>query len=166
LNEPNLYRMLSWIGLPSSVHELERATLNAASRSAGVERYRVSNVVLPEDFDAMQAGLTAAHQAAKAEIKAKRSDLPVGLSVAIIDDQVAVRAGFIAPALACLHDTITDGIPVLGYVHWSLLDNFEWIFGFDGQLGLLSVDRSTFERTPKPSADVFRRIAPANAVEH
>ena len=226
--------------------------------SAGVERYRVSNVVLPEDFDAMQAGLTAAHHAAKAAIKTERADLPVGLSIAMIDDQVVgddaslrdrkradvydhwldvaagddfvgvqnyerrwydadrevvpdpdapkndmgsavdpaslagavryaferagvpimvtehglsthddeLRAGFIPPSLAGLHDAMADGVPVLGYMHWSLLDNFEWIFGFDGQLGLVSVDRSTFERTPKPSADVYSRIALANAVEY
>ena len=54
---------------------------------------------------------------------------------------------------------------MLGYLHWTLLDNFEWIFGYDVQLGLVAVDRTTFERTPKPSADVYSRIVRANAVE-
>jgi beta-glucosidase len=53
---------------------------------------------------------------------------------------------------------------VLGYCHWSLLDNVEWIFGFDYQYGLHEVDRATFVRTPKPSAGVHAAIARAHAV--
>jgi beta-glucosidase len=44
------------------------------------------------------------------------------------------------------------------------MDNFEWIFGFEPQLGLMSVDRTTFDRTRKPSADVYERIVRAGAV--
>ena len=62
---------------PDFVRDLERATLEAASAAAGVERYRAGNVVLPEEFSAMQAGLTAAHRAAKAAIKSHR-DRPPG----------------------------------------------------------------------------------------
>ena len=43
-------------------------------------------------------------------------------------------------------------MPVLGYLHWTLLDNFEWIFGYDVRFGLHEVDRETFARRPKPSA--------------
>ena len=43
----------------------------------------------------------------------------------------------------------------LGYCHWTLMDNFEWIFGYTPKLGLHSVDRDTFERTPKPSAHAY-----------
>jgi beta-glucosidase len=78
------------------------------------------------------------------------------------DDRV--RAAFIGPALAGLLDAIEDGIPVLGYLHWSLLDNFEWIFGYDVRFGLHEVDRTTFARTAKPSAAVYAAIARANAV--
>jgi beta-glucosidase len=77
----------------------------------------------------------------------------------------ALRAAFIEPSLVGLLDAIDDGVPVLGYLHWSLMDNFEWIFGYDGRLGLMAVDRITFERTRKPSADVFEGIARAGAVE-
>ena len=45
------------------------------------------------------------------------------------------------------------------------MDNFEWIFGYDGKLGLMAVDRTTFERTRKPSADVYERIVRANALD-
>jgi len=57
-----------------------------------------------------------------------------------------------------------EGVPVRGYLHWSLLDNFEWIFGYKPKLGLCSVDRKTFERTPKPSASVLAAIAQRNAL--
>ena len=55
-------------------------------------------------------------------------------------------------------------VPELGYVHWSLLDNFEWIFGYSKHYGLCDVDRKTFKRTPKPSAAVLAAIAKANGV--
>jgi beta-glucosidase len=255
-NEPNLGRLLNWV-LPPFVHEIERATLEAASKAAGVAKYRCGNVVLEEDYDAMQAGQTTAHLAAKAAIKKLRPTLPVGLSLALVDDIVvgddpadavvrdrkraecydywlelashddflgiqnyeqtaydrngkvssdgktdelyggvapeslagvlryahglagvplmvtehgmstaddAKRAAFIAPSLVGLREVLTEGIEVLGYIHWSLLDNFEWIFGYEPQLGLVSVDRQTFARTPKPSASVLRAIAMAKAV--
>jgi beta-glucosidase len=76
----------------------------------------------------------------------------------------AYRAAFIEPALAGLLDAIEDGVPVAGYLHWTLMDNFEWIFGYDVRLGLHEVDRETFVRRPKPSAAVYSAIARANAV--
>jgi beta-glucosidase len=249
-NEPDLPEMLTWADLPSFIADLERATLAAAEKDAGVERYRAGNVMLQEDFAGMREGMTAAHLAGKAAIKARRSDLPVGLSIAMCDDVAApggetlrdrkraevydywlrlasdddfvgvqnyerlvygpdgllpasegavlngmgtpvdpdslrgaveyahavsgvpvlvsehgvstpddsIRAGFIAPSLDGLARAIADGVPVLGYCHWTLMDNFEWIFGYGPKLGLHEVDRETFERTPKPSAGVYAEL--------
>jgi beta-glucosidase len=42
---------------------------------------------------------------------------------------------------------LDDGIDVRGYIHWSLLDNFEWIFGYHPEFGLVAVDHETQERT-------------------
>jgi beta-glucosidase len=67
-------------------------------------------------------------------------------------------------ALAELKRVMDDGVPVLGYIHWSLIDNFEWVSGFAPKLGLASVDPKTFVRTPKPSAAVFAAIARRNAL--
>ncbi len=61
------------------------------------------------------------------------------------------RVAFIETALAGVHNCIADGLPVKGYFHWSLIDNFEWQKGFSMQFGLIAVDRSTQTRTPKPS---------------
>ena len=76
-------------------------------------------------------------------------------------DLHSLRAGFIEPALGGLLKVITDGVPVLGYTHWTLMDNFEWIFGYGHQLGLHEVDRETFVRTPKPSAAVYAAVVKA-----
>ncbi|RYP84011.1 glycoside hydrolase family 1 protein [Nocardioides guangzhouensis] len=256
LNEPNLARLLTWLDLPEFVRDLERATLVAASEAAGVPAYRLSNVMLPEEMDAIADGMTAGHVAARAAIRRRRPDLPVGLSIAVIDDVVdgddasvrdrkraevyerwlrlardddfvgvqnyervhydgfgavpppegaplnqmgteveplslagavryahevagvpvlvtehgmatpddTLRAEFIEPALAGLLDAVEDGVPVLGYLHWTLLDNFEWIFGYSFQYGLHEVDRETLTRTAKPSAGVYAAIARAGAV--
>ncbi len=251
LNEPNLPRLLTWVNMPQFVRDLERATLAACSAAAGVARYRLANVVLPEELDALEDGLAAAHLAARTAIKSARPDLPVGLSVAMVDDCVigddatlrdqkraqtydrwltlaqgddfvgvqnyeryyytgagqvsadgapvqgghfshtdpqslaetcryayaqsqrpvmvtehgmntgddAKRCDFITQSLPHLHKAMGDGVPVLGYLHWSLLDNFEWIFGYGPKLGLVAVDRETFARSPKPSAQMLGKIA-------
>jgi beta-galactosidase len=55
-----------------------------------------------------------------------------------------------------------DGVPVRGYFHWSLIDNLELSSGYKVRFGLCSVDAMTKRRTPKASAEVFKRIAEAN----
>ena len=87
------------------------------------------------------------------------SGVPILVSehgVSTPDDEV--RAAFIEPSLAALKEAMDAGIPVLGYCHWTLMDNFEWIFGYGPKLGLHSVDRETFERIPKPSAGVYAEL--------
>jgi beta-glucosidase len=78
------------------------------------------------------------------------------------DDTKRVR--LIPAALAELKGAMEDGVPVLGYMHWSLIDNFEWVFGYKPQFGLHTLDRKSFARTPKPSAAVLGAIARANAL--
>jgi len=60
-----------------------------------------------------------------------------------------------APSSAAATSGGWHGVPVLGYCFWTLLDNFEWIFGDDLHHGLHSVDRQTFVRTAKPSAAAY-----------
>jgi beta-glucosidase len=76
----------------------------------------------------------------------------------------SIRAKFIPEALTHLKGAIDEGVPVIGYCHWSLVDNFEWIFGYKVKFGLHSFDPVTFARTAKPSAAVYAAIAQANAV--
>jgi beta-glucosidase len=79
--------------------------------------------------------------------------------IATADDEDRIR--FTDEALRGLSAAIAGGADVRGYVHWSLLDNFEWMLGYRPTFGLVAVDRETFTRTPKPSltwlGDVARR---------
>jgi beta-glucosidase len=79
-------------------------------------------------------------------------------------DNDARRAWYIPRVLAELHEAIASGVPVIGYMHWSLLDNFEWLQGYGPKFGLASVDHQTFKRRLKPSAAVYRDIVRQNAV--
>lgn len=58
-------------------------------------------------------------------------------------------------ALDGVQHCIADGIPVKGYFHWSLMDNFEWQKGYAMRFGLIAVNRETMERTAKPSLAVL-----------
>ena len=70
------------------------------------------------------------------------------------------RMAFIRRALQGVENCLNDGIPVKGYCHWSLMDNFEWAKGYSERFGLIYVDYTTGERIPKDSlawyADVIR----------
>lgn len=65
------------------------------------------------------------------------------------------RCEFIKEAYEGVQSCVRDGLPVIGYCHWSLLDNFEWQAGFGKTFGLIAVDRTTQERTPKESLKVL-----------
>ena len=61
------------------------------------------------------------------------------------------RIEFIRRALQGVEHCLNDGIPVKGYCHWSLMDNFEWQKGYAMTFGMIAVDRTTLKRTPKES---------------
>jgi beta-glucosidase len=68
--------------------------------------------------------------------------------IATTDDER--RITYTSAALSHLAEAMADGIEVLGYCHWSALDNYEW-GDWEATFGLIAVDRNTFERHPKPS---------------
>jgi beta-glucosidase len=74
------------------------------------------------------------------------------------------RIDYVRQALTGVLDAVAEGVDVRGYTYWSLLDNFEWALGYRPRFGLVSVDRETFVRTPKPSAAWFASVAAANAL--
>ena len=255
-NEPNLPKIIGILNLPPQIRQLERAMLERAAELSGGTKFVATNVVLEDDLEALEEAMLVGHRDARAAIKAERGDLPVGISLAIIDDQAAqggeakrdamrehlynawlrearkddflgvqnyerhvwssegflpapegtprnfmgsevyaasltgavryaysqaqvpifvtehgvgtdddaIRSALIPDALRYLQQAMADGVPVKGYCHWSLLDNFEWIFGYGPTFGLASVDRSTFQRRLKPSAAVYEAIVRANAI--
>src|SRR3989344_5425915 len=89
----------------------------------------------------------------------KRYDLPIYVSEnGIADAADTRRAQFITDAVACVHRALAEGVPVKGYLYWSLLDNFEWAEGFTKRFGLVEVDYATLARKVRPSAYVYKRV--------
>jgi beta-glucosidase len=254
LNEPNLMGLLKSV-LPPQVIAAQTAMLKAAADATATAKFVAGNAVLAEDIDSYTRNLVLGHQSARTAIKAVRPDLPVGLSLAMFDDEAfgkdsirdtmrerfympwldivkhddflgvqnyerkiwdnkgllpvpagaptnysgaevyapslanavryayaqtrvpimvtehgvgttddSLRAALIPAALVALQQAMDEGVPVKGYCHWSLIDNFEWIFGYKVKFGLHSVDPVSFVRIPKPSARIYGDIARRNAV--
>jgi beta-glucosidase len=82
--------------------------------------------------------------------------------VATTDD--TRRIAYIDRALAQVRACLADGIDVRSYIHWSLLDNYEWHHGYEPKFGLVAVDRETFVRSPKPSAIYLGKRARENRI--
>jgi beta-glucosidase len=80
----------------------------------------------------------------------------------IADARDAKRADFIYEHLQAAHQAIAEGVDVRGYCHWSLLDNFEWVDGYEPKFGLYKVDFKTFKRTARPSAKIYSEICENN----
>lgn len=255
LNEPNLAGVIGEI-LPPQLMAGDKATQEAAAKQLGVPLYTPGVSLYIKDTRTYRANMMEAHRQGVAAIKAVRSDLPVGVSLAILDDQAigmnsmrdrireryygewlrlaaetcdfigvqnyerkiwndkgalpppadarrnaggaevwpgslagavryayaatklpvyvtehgvnadddALRQWLIPAALTELKRAMEDGVPVHGYFHWSLIDNFEWGFGYHHHFGLHSFDRETFQRTAKPSAAVLANIAKRNSL--
>jgi beta-glucosidase len=102
------------------------------------------------------------------------TDLPIYLTEngAAFDDvpdsegrvEDAGRVDFFAQHLRACHQAITEGVPLRGYFAWSLLDNFEWGFGYTKRFGITYVDYPTQRRTPKASADWYAQVSRRNGL--
>lgn len=258
LNEPNLAGQLASV-LPQAVAQwllpADKAVCEAIAKAHGVPLFLAGNNIWYPDPAAVQANLLKGHVLGRAAIKSVRGDLPVGVSLAMIDDQPVgrnsmrdavrerlygpwlraarqddfvgvqnyeralwdatgrvdppaggdrneagteiypaslagavayahsvaqvpvivtehgvntpddiIRQRLIPAALRELQKLMAQGVPVQGYIHWSLIDNFEWGFGYKPKFGLHDLDRQTFRRTPKPSAGLLGKIARNNAL--
>lgn len=89
-------------------------------------------------------------------------EMPIPIMVTengIATEDDAERVTFIKTALSGVQSCIADKIPVLGYMHWSLMDNFEWQKGYSMKFGLIAVDRTTQTRTAKESLAVLGSYA-------
>jgi len=82
----------------------------------------------------------------------------------LADRQDRQRAQFITSSLGNVLRAIKDGVSVKGYFYWSLLDNYEWSYGFSERFGLVEVDYDTFVRTVRPSALIYKRIIEENTL--
>ncbi|CUH40537.1 Beta-glucosidase B [Jannaschia seosinensis] len=74
-----------------------------------------------------------------------------------LDREDVERIAYLDAHLEIVRRLIEQGVPVSGYTFWSLLDNYEWAFGYDKRFGLVHVDFDTQERTPKASYHALAR---------
>jgi beta-glucosidase len=254
LNEPNLAGKLQHL-LPGNLLGADKSMAEAAARACATDHFEAGNALYIRDPELTQSNLMRGHAMGRAAIKSERGDLPVGVSLAILDDQAKgthsqrdqmreyfygpwlratreddflgvqnyersvwdaqgklpvppgavtntmgaevfppslagavryahsvagipvivtehgvgtdddhIRSTLIPQALIELKKVMDEGVPVRGYIHWSLIDNYEWVFGYRIHFGLHTLNRDTFERKRKPSATVLGEIAKANAV--
>ncbi|RLG79985.1 MAG: glycoside hydrolase family 1 protein [Thermoprotei archaeon] len=87
-----------------------------------------------------------------------------GLPIIVTENGISDKADKLRPKylVSHLYNTLkarNEGVPVKGYLHWSLIDNYEWAQGFRQRFGLVIVDFNTKKRYIRPSALVFREIA-------
>jgi beta-glucosidase len=75
------------------------------------------------------------------------------------------RIEYLNAHFCAAHRAMEQGVPLQGYFVWSLMDNFEWAWGYTRRFGIVYVDYETLERIPKHSADYYASVAADNAVE-
>jgi len=75
------------------------------------------------------------------------------------------RIDFTRRHLLQLERAIDEGVPVLGYFHWSIMDNFEWARGYRERFGMIYVNYDTQERILKASAHWYKDVIAANSVQ-
>ena len=96
----------------------------------------------------------------------KKYKLPVFIlenGICCDDDQL--RWEYIRRHLKKVHEAMDSGIKVIGYLYWSLLDNFEWDKGFAPRFGLCAVDYSDYKRIPRDSAKKLAQVAANGLLE-
>jgi beta-glucosidase len=251
-NEPNVPQLLKWANFDMGGADVAKEAIRRAAHAIGSDRFGSFLMANP---NVVRDNMIAAHHKGLAAMKSGRGSFPVGVNIAMADDQAAgpssgrdrkreeaygpwlraaaksdfvgvqtytrARVGpdkdlppekgveltqlgyefwpealgetiryassqakvpvyvtengigteddtrrieYIKRALAGVRKCLDDGIDVRGYIHWSLMDNFEWMMGFRPKFGLVAVDRETQKRTPKPSALFLGQIAKSNSV--
>jgi len=139
----------------------------------GVQTYSRSRVgadgqlPVPEGADTMQTGWEVYPEALGHTVRlaAEHAGVPVLVTEnGMATDDDAARLAYTRGALEGLAHTMEDGVDVRGYIHWTLLDNFEWNAGFSKTFGLIAVDRKSFVRSVKPSARWLGQVARRNGL--
>ncbi len=93
-------------------------------------------------------------------LEMKRYNLPIWITENGIDDrQGERRPQYLHNHWKQVLEAIDKGVPVEGYLYWSLLDNFEWLEGWGPRFGLYQVDFETLERRATPACHYFRQVA-------
>jgi beta-glucosidase len=121
----------------------------------------------PKDAERTQMGYEFYPEALEATIRlaARVSKCPILVTengIGTEDD--TRRIAYTQRALEGVQRCLKDGIEVRGYIHWSMMDNYEWLEGYRPKFGLVEVDRATQARKPKPSAYWLGDVAKRNGM--
>jgi beta-glucosidase len=88
-----------------------------------------------------------------------RYHLPIYITEnGVADREDQYRKWWLDETIDSLIESINEGVDIKGYMHWSLLDNFEWADGFWPRFGLVEVDRKTFDRRIKKSGYYYKKL--------
>ena len=99
-------------------------------------------------------------------LKLKRYNLPVIITengICTSDDNL--RWEFLREHLKNVHLAMEQGVDVQGYLHWSLMDNFECDKGFGPRFGLIDINYNTYKRTVRESAKKFSQVCQTGVLE-
>lgn len=157
-------------GIEAKLETIALPWIRAKGDFIGVQNYtyalvgRDEDLPAPQGVELTQMNYPFAPEALEGCIRmvASHTKKPIYVTengVATEDD--TRRIAFIDKALPGVFACMKDGIDVRGYIHWSLLDNWEWFSGYRPKFGLVAYDPVTFERKPKPSAHHLGRLARA-----
>jgi beta-glucosidase len=96
----------------------------------------------------------------------KKYNLPIIIAengICTSDDNL--RWEYICSHLENIHFAMEKGVNVIGYLYWSMMDNFEWDKGFRPRFGLIDIDYSTYKRTVRESAKKFSQVCKSSVLE-
>lgn len=100
------------------------------------------------------------------EVRRFSPSLPIYITEnGVPDREDRLRGRWLVAHLEAIHRAIEAGCDICGYFHFSLVDNFEWAEGWNLKFGLFALDPATQERTARPSAELFGRIARQNGLD-
>ncbi len=144
----------------------ERPKRSPFPAAEGVYSHPRGLPVTAMDWEVQPEGLTRLLKRLKAEYTGDSVKLYVTENGAAYNDTVeddgsvndVERAEFLRLHLDAILDAIDQGVDVYGYFYWSLMDNYEWAWGYHKRFGIVRVDYDTLERTPKLSALDYQRI--------
>ncbi|MEO5499737.1 MAG: family 1 glycosylhydrolase [Candidatus Saccharimonadales bacterium] len=93
-------------------------------------------------------------------VRLKKWNKPIIITESGVADHTdSYRKQWIASSLAAIHSAMGEGVDVFGYLHWSLLDNFEWAYGRWPRFGLIEIDYdNNLKRTVRPSGIWYAKL--------
>jgi beta-glucosidase len=151
---------LDWIGLNYYTRDL--VTFNPKAAVSGFGR-----ALHNENAEMMDGGYGELYPEGLRKTLKKLAPLQIPIYITengIPDRDDDQRPRFLISHLHQLWQILQNNLPIKGYYHWTLTDNFEWAKGWSLRFGLIEMDPATQQRTRRPSADLYHAIAKGNAI--